>query len=123
MTNEEIIKRLESIASAELVCDGLKVGAITKECFESIQETARLAIAALSRDRWISVDDRLPEMHDEVLICNGDYGKTELGFATVAVWGGSDWVNTWDRKGTIHCVTHWRPLTEPPKEYGHEVRN
>lgn len=67
-------------------------------------------------NRWIPVTERMPEMHDEVLICNEDYGKTDLGFATVALWDGSDWINAWNRAGTLHYVTHWMPIPEPPKE-------
>jgi len=66
--------------------------------------------------RWISVEERLPEKHVEVLICTEDYGKNELGFATVAVWDGSEWIETWDRQKSVHYVSHWMPLPEPPKE-------
>ena len=67
---------------------------------------------------WISVEERLPEKHVEVLICTEDYGKNELGFAIVAVWDGSDWIETWNREKSIHYVTHWMPLPEPPKGKG-----
>lgn len=66
--------------------------------------------------KWISVEERLPEKHVEVLICTEDYGKNELGFATVAVWDGSEWIETWDRKKSVYHVSHWVPLPEPPKE-------
>jgi len=65
---------------------------------------------------WISVGERLPEKHVEVLICTENYGKNELGFATVAVWDGSEWIETWDRQKSVHYVSHWMPLPEPPKE-------
>ena len=65
---------------------------------------------------WISVDERLPEKHVEVLICTEDYGKNELGFANTAVWDGSEWIETWNLKESIHYVSHWMPLPEPPKE-------
>ena len=109
MTNEEAIDILRKKYRTVSQC------LTVNECREN-NEAIRLAISALSRDRWISVEERLPEMHEEVLICTEDYGESELGFAMVAVWDGSDWIDTWDRRGTIHCVTHWRPLPEPPKE-------
>ena len=65
---------------------------------------------------WISVKDKLPELHEEVLVCNEEYGLSELGFATVAVLDGTDWIETWDRRTEIHYITHWMPLPEPPKE-------
>jgi len=64
---------------------------------------------------WISVEERLPEKHVEVLICTEDYGKNELGFANTAVWDGSEWIETWNRKESIPYVSHWMPLPEPPK--------
>ena len=66
--------------------------------------------------RWYSVEECLPELHEEVLVCNAEYGLSGLGFATVAVWDGTDWIETWDRSAAIHCVTHWMPLPTPPKE-------
>lgn len=65
---------------------------------------------------WISVEERLPEKHVEVLICTEDYGKNELGFANTAVWDGSEWIETWNRKESIPYVSHWMPLPAPPKE-------
>ena len=114
MTNEEIIKRLEAIASAELVVDGLKVGAITKEAFEAIQETAHLAISALERDRWISVEESLPEDFQKVLVFWWEHSEPMIDTAfwqkDAKHFDGQHWVRMEDK------VTHWRPLPEPPKE-------
>lgn len=66
--------------------------------------------------KWIPVTERLPELHEEVLVCNGEYGLSGLGFAAVAVWDGTDWIETWDRRTAIHCVTNWMPLPKPPKD-------
>jgi hypothetical protein len=77
MTNEEIIKRLEAIASAELVVDGLKVGAITKETFEAIQETARLAISALKD---------LEVCRNELCLRCGQYKQRHLGACDGCRW-------------------------------------
>ena len=70
----------------------------------------------VTKERWIPVTERLPDMHVEVLVCTEDYGETELGFATVAVYDGSDWLECWERKTYLKAVTHWMPLPEPPKE-------
>jgi len=74
------------------------------------------AAAQADTPRWISVEERLPEKHVEVLICTEDYGKNELGFANIAVWDGSEWIETWNRKESIPYVSHWMPLPAPPKE-------
>lgn len=67
--------------------------------------------------RWVSVSDRLPDnIDEEVLVCNEGYGKDGTGFATVAVYNGNGWLECWERKQYLACITHWMPLPEPPKE-------
>ena len=66
--------------------------------------------------RWIPVTERLPkDIDEEVLVCTEDYGDNDLGFATVAVYGGSGWLECWDRKTYLPAalVTHWMPLPTP----------
>ena len=61
---------------------------------------------------WISVDDRLPEKGEEVLV-----------FDTRENWTGFAWLRpdeTWTALGfdfpfDLGEVTHWMPLPEPPK--------
>ena len=79
---------------------------------DEIDTAQRMAIEALERDRWISVEERLPPLFDETyLVC--------------LAWGG---VGTMVFKATgfhnygsfspvpIETVTYWMPLPEPPKE-------
>ena len=66
--------------------------------------------------KWIPVTERLPELHEEVLVCTEEYGETVLGFAMVAVFEGTGWLEAWERKTYLTAVTHWMPLPEPPKE-------
>ena len=73
-------------------------------------------LAELEKPRWISVTEQLPELHEEVLVCTEEYGETVLGFAMVAVFDGTGWLETWERKTYLTAVTHWMPLPEPPKE-------
>lgn len=66
---------------------------------------------------WIPVTERLPDnIDEEVLVCNEGYGKDGTGFATVAVYNGNGWLECWERKQYLACITHWMPLPEPPKE-------
>ena len=61
---------------------------------------------------WISVDERLPEKGEEVLV-----------FDTRENWTGFAWLNpdeTWTALGfdfpfDLGEVTHWMPLPQPPK--------
>ena len=61
---------------------------------------------------WISVDDRLPEKGEEVLV-----------FDTRENWTGFAWLRpdeTWTALGfdfpfDLGEVTHWMPLPQPPK--------
>ena len=75
------------------------------------------AIEELSKPKWIPVTERLPDnIGEEVLVCNEDYGKSDLGFATVAVYNGNGWLECWDRKMYLASITHWMPLPEPPEK-------
>ena len=56
---------------------------------------------------WVSVDDRLPEDGDVVIIC------TNKNF----VYAGELIGDTWflDNDSWTATVTHWMPLPQPPK--------
>ena len=67
--------------------------------------------------RWVSVTERLPDnIDEEVLVCNERYGKDGTGFATIAVYNGNGWLECWERKQYLACITHWMQLPAPPKE-------
>ena len=56
---------------------------------------------------WISVDDRLPEKDEIVIIC------TDKNF----IYAGELIGDTWflDNDSWTETVTHWMPLPQPPK--------
>ena len=56
---------------------------------------------------WISVDDRLPEKDEIVIIC------TDKNF----IYAGELIGDTWflDNDSWTATVTHWMPLPQPPK--------
>lgn len=99
MTNEEAIEQLRYLKH------GVKA--------ESEQDDALdLAITALERDRWISVEERLPENADIYLCTLMSYAGKFRYIDTLKYIGGFFYENG---VGTDR-VTHWRPLPEPPKE-------
>ena len=74
---------------------------------------------------WISVDDRLPDTYQEVLV----FGNDEYNNLGRGVWIGyyryDDWhiVNNGDyidggygRDYINSKITHWMPLPKPPKQ-------
>lgn len=61
--------------------------------------------------RWISVDERLPDEFENVIVANKRGKQFDIDKAW---WNGSHF----DRcaKGLYHNVTHWMPLPQPPQE-------
>ena len=63
---------------------------------------------------WISVEERLPEESEDVLVfCRND----NITWNTIAHRVRTLW---WRSGVPIESVTHWMPLPEPPKEERHE---
>lgn len=120
---EELIRRLNKYSA-----EHENHGGITAEAADAIEKliklnaeiTKRELKQRMSKPRWIPVTERLPDMHVEVLVCTEGYGKTELGFSIVAVFDGTGWRETWERREYLAAVTHWMPLPEPPKEEKHD---
>ena len=71
-----------------------------------------MAISALEKTKWISVNDRLPEekvdciVHYKHAYCNND-GYWAIGFC---FYDGEKF-----RIDLAYKVTHWMPMPDPPK--------
>lgn len=83
---------------------------------------ARKRIAELEAQvpKWISVEERLPEMSDIVLVIANGKPREHItlinAFLIASYWGEEGWIadgfEGWDKL----AVTHWMPLPEGPKE-------
>ena len=82
-----------------------------KVLIAKIEQLERERDAAVeTQPKWISVEERLPEEFEDVLVFsrNGSRTWTEVAHLTR---------NQWWRVGIpMINVTHWMPLPEPPKE-------
>lgn len=85
-----------------------------KELTEKGQTVARKLIDAYPK--WISVEERLPEEGERVLILyelRGDEENISIG------WLANGGFDCWDDSlWTMRSVTYWMPMPEPPKEDG-----
>lgn len=63
--------------------------------------------------RWVSVEERLPEMYKPVLTCYRTRGGTSEAKVRILIYNG------WFRAGAVfepyNHITHWMPLPEPPE--------
>lgn len=111
MTNEEAIAELQHWMKSDCYLDAPS------------NEACELAITALERDRWISVEERLPEKPYGCLLIVWDSnpmgGDDFLNYLpNFAGWDGEQW-NDADGMQVPFEVVYWKPLSplpEPPKE-------
>lgn len=68
----------------------------------------------MSDNRWIKVEDRLPEPGVNVLALHRGYDKSTIKIEWLTFSGGA-----WIFDKAYGRVTHWMPLPEPPKEDDH----
>ena len=69
-------------------------------------------LARAEQSAWISVEDRLPEWNKEVLVVWTD---GVFGFATRIETKYHEERWNWETAALSETITHWQPLTEPPK--------
>ena len=138
---DDLIKRLRSqcrgygIECEDCNADGNCRSQMENEAADAIEERCQqvdkfaeeAARLYAKLPRWISVEERLPELRQKVLVSDGK-------------WSGEGWLDRYDwhdpnREDVVYTspqpidfwcipgckvdedhVTHWQPLPEPPKE-------
>jgi hypothetical protein len=67
-------------------------------------------VAEATRDKWIRVEDGLPEKHTYVLVYSEEIDdfKYDIGLLNEDLG--------WDCLGWNYPVTHWQPLPTPPSK-------
>ena len=70
---------------------------------DTFTEKFDIWLARAAQSEWISVEERLPEAHDDILVytCDGDI------YPILAICRDITWIG-------ISGATHWQPLPEPP---------
>jgi len=106
--HEEIAFQLERSKKIGLIGDGFGVQDIS----DLLDEIERLQ----SQSSWVSVDERLPEDNDWVIMYAGinfPYGKPLPGYYDYRF---KKWFDTLQDCDGFTSVTHWQPIPQPPSE-------
>ncbi len=113
MTNEEAIKALEHVKSI------IKLEITTDQPHKAM-EACDVAISALSRDRWISVEEGLPEKYgDYMILWKPKSYRTKKLFYEITEYEDGEWIGKIPQSEPYggYEVFYWRELpAEPPKE-------
>lgn len=76
--------------------------------------TEKVAQLEAAQPKWISVEERLPNVGEEVMVCGVKNGM-QFGAFRGLLYPGKNRKWLW-KKNTILEVTHWMPLPEAPKD-------
>ena len=80
---------------------------------QEIAEGIADCLKVLMQPEWISVDERLPEMDERVIVCNAADQWVSIGSRQLTGeyhhWDGDDYEE-------LREPTHWMPLPQPATE-------
>ena len=110
---EDLVKSLRYCAEYDCttVCPRAGTG---NGCITRLKKDAADAIEELSKPKWISVEERLPEEGKSVLVCICSDGKCDI---TRGWYCKNQGFCCWDDAAmeSTDFITHWMPLPEPPE--------
>ena len=123
MTTEQLVKSLRACGrnccddcvffKEKIVCNVKNLEAA--DLIE--QQAAKIAELEAKAPRWIPVEERLPEVHQNTRKSDAMLVYTRRKLFMVAVWNGIDWLapmDFWDAWGDE--IVYWMPLPEWPEE-------
>lgn len=111
MTREENI-----IAAADKAMEELWTYGVTYS--DGFRDGAKWAD---SHPHWISVEDELPKDRMSILFTDGGYVYSGRYYCGRYYGDKGDWVDYCEVSTLIEDVTHWMPLTVPPKSSCSEI--
>lgn len=129
-TPEEIKKALECCAADEL-CEECPYHPEVNSCIGMIARDALSYIRQLENQvadlgkkvsKWIDVDERLPNLNDEVLIAVDGYvyGAQYWKYSNGMAFGTETADDIFSAGHEKDHVSHWMYMPEPPKEEQHD---
>ena len=90
--------------------DKLKQGLLDKSFYPAIVARAIDNAPTVNPYEWISIEDRLPENDEPVLVYKYKYSEVYGNIETA-------YINNGHWRGSIgEAITHWMPLPAPPTE-------
>ena len=99
--------RIERLLDTDIVQNSKEASWLLDQVLHDIQAMPTLT----PQNEWISVEDRLPEGHMQVLMWSARWKIAEAG----SYYNKHFWVYTEIGDGYIaDNITHWMPLPEPP---------
>ena len=124
-------KRLSLDAAAAIEALQAEAESLDESCKKQLLAMAsHVAELQATQPHWVSVEERLPNVDEKVLVFA--VGKLDgfIGDTVIALTSMSDtnwlnhhekvdkpyWLDPWQYFLTDYRITHWMPLPEPPQE-------